>query len=97
MCSEGIVCNYTFIVQQGTTFLGQLVEFCALYAVFLNEYCLICVQFFYLRLKKLEGVGISHIRPTQIETSGHVEKFKITSKATKDALGQLKKCSLPCN
>lgn len=92
MCSEGIVCNYTFIVQQGTTFPGQLVEFCALYAVFLNEYCLIC-----LRLKKLEGVGISHIRPTQIETSGHVEKFKITSKATKDALGQLKKCSLPCN
>lgn len=33
MCSEGIVCNYTFIVQQGTTFPGQLVEFCALYAV----------------------------------------------------------------
>jgi len=48
-------------------------------------------------LKKLEGAGICHIRPTQINTSGYVEKFKITSRATKHALGQLKKCSLPCN
>jgi hypothetical protein len=86
MCSGGIVCNDTFIVQQGITFPGKLVEFCALYAVSLIEYCLICVHFFHLRLKKFEGVGIRHIRPTQIETSGYVKKFKIMSKATKHAL-----------